>query len=217
MIMWSKLLRERPTALNKGSYHLLIIFFCAMAVVFLRPTYIRMKQADFKFSGIFNFNPHDYWGVRSNDAAYAELLDWARQSPYKLFSVPPYNDRFLSFRYLSGKGVYIFHRDIAQLMYSPTYYLKGIHRITDVAGNAPDLPKSFMNGEVVRTNGQYEANCLKLMASSQFDAIIFERKRLAFDDCRNASPVFQNDTYVVFRTATVRFDEKRESRQGSLQ
>lgn len=217
MILRSTLLRERPTALTKGGYHLPIIFFCAMAVVFLRPTYIRMKQADFKFSAIFNFNHHDYWGVRSSAPAYAELLDWVRQSPDKLFSVPPYDDRFLSFRYLSGKGVYIFHRDIAQLMYSPTYYVKGIHRLTDVAGNAPYLPKSFMNGEVIRTNGQYEANCRKLMASGQFDAIIFERKRLASAECLNASPVFQNDTYVVFRTATVRSDEKRESRNDSLQ
>jgi hypothetical protein len=182
-----------------------ILLFC-VAILFVatllggRHAWIRLKQSDFRLSAVFNFNPEDYWGVRQSDRAYAELLDWARLSPDRLFSVPPYDDRFLSFRFLSGKGVFIFHRDIAQLMYSPDYYIKAVQRLVEVGGNAPYLPKAFMNGEMRRDNGKYEENCRKLLVNNKYDAVIFERARLSLVQCEYQTPVFQNDVYVVFRT-----------------
>ena len=38
-----------------------------------------------------------------------------------LFVVPPYDDRFLSFRTLAGKGIYGHQWDICQVAYSPEY------------------------------------------------------------------------------------------------
>jgi hypothetical protein len=194
------------SSVNSTSYPLAVIV-CALMLAFLHLNYIRLKPLDFNPAKMFNFNPGEYWGIRSSDPDYAELIDWARQSRYKLFSVPPYDDRFLSFRYLSGKGVYIFHRDIAQLMYSPDYYLTGIHRLMELGGSDPLLAKSFMNGEVIRSNGEYESNCQKLIEGSQFDAIIFAKKSLLSIDCKKATPIFQNDSYLVFGTARDLSDE----------
>lgn len=195
----------------KSTFHFCIAVLCVVAIFCGRPAYARLKQADFNLSAVFNFSPADYWGVRLSDRAYAELLDWARQSPDRLFSVPPYDDRFLSFRFLSGKGVYIFHRDIAQLMYSPKYYPAAVRRLVEIAGDAPDLPKAFMNGEVKRHNGEYETNCQKLLTSNQFDAVIFERASLARVQCDYTAPVFQNDTYVVLRTTGILSGEAKDS------
>lgn len=202
LTLWLPFLGDRPTSLAKGHQNrLYIIFICVIAIISFRSAYKKIGKIDFNVRNSFNFNSSDYWGVRTSDRSYAELLDWVRQSPYKLFSVPPYDDRFLSFRFLSGKGVYIFHRDIAQLMYSPNYYLEGVHRLLEVAGNSPDLPKAFMSGEMQRRNGEYEANCRKLIVNRQFNAIIFERKRFVVAECKNNTPVFENDKYVVFSTA----------------
>ena len=164
-----------------------------------KPGWQRFKQADYNFNLLFNFNPSDYWGVRESDRNYSELLDWVKESPYKIFTVPPYNDKFLSFRFLTGKGVYIFHRDIAQLMYSPKYYIKAIKRLVEVAGNSPELPKAFMSGEIVRGNGDYEKNCLYLLESSDYDAVIFDRRQLIIEYCGSEKSIFQNSNYVVFK------------------
>lgn len=186
---------------SKSILYFCIVILCCASYLKGLSAWARLKQADFGLSVMFNFNPSDYWGVRQSDSAYAELLDWARQSPDQLFSVPPYDDRFLSFRFLSGKGVFIFHRDIAQLMYSPSYYIEAVHRLVEIAGDSRYLPKAFMNGEVRRSNGEYEANCRKLLASNMYDAVIFERTRLCHAQCAYQRPAFQNDVYVVFRTS----------------
>ncbi len=149
--------------------------------------------------------------MRSSDGQYAGLLEWVRQSPDRIYSVPPYDDRFLSFRYLSGKGVFIFHRDIAQLMYSPDSYLAGVRRLREVAGDAPDLPKAFMNGEVKRHNGDYEQRCGELMRSERFEAIVFERSRLTSPECLSQPYAFRNGRYIVFRTTGARPDSVRQT------
>lgn len=194
-----------------GSRGLFIVLLCAAAFLSLRPALDRVRQADFDLAQVFNFDPRDYWGLRSTDSQYAGLLDWVRQSPDRMYSVPPYDDRFLSFRYLSGKGVFIFHRDIAQLMYSPDSYLAGVRRLRDVAGDAPDLPKAFMTGEVRRHNGEYELRCRELMKSNQFDAIVFERSRLTSSECLSQPYAFRNGRYVVFHTTGARPDSVRQS------
>lgn len=184
-----------------GGRGLIISLLAVLAVLSLRPTLERLKQADFDLATVFDFDPHDYWGLRWSDSQYAGLLDWVRQSPERMYSVPPYDDRFLSFRYLSGKGVFIFHRDIAQLMYSPDYYLAGVRRLREVAGNAPGLPKAFMSGEVKRPNGEYELRCRELMNSKHFDMIVFERSRLTSPECLSQPHAFRNGRYIVFRTS----------------
>lgn len=162
----------------------------------------KYRQGSIVWPTFLNFDPREYWGIRKNDSAYAELLDWVRGSSYKLYSIPPYNDRFLSFRYLTGKGVYIFHRDIAQLMYSPSYYVTGVNRLVELGGSAPHLPKAFMDGEITRDNGTYETQCRKLISAGKFDAVVLERRRLGNGDCPEGSAEFENDAYVVFRTTT---------------
>jgi hypothetical protein len=190
---------SQPSNATRGSRGLVIILFCALAFLSLRPTFERLRQADFELAAVFDFDPQDYWGLRWSDSQYAGLLDWVRQSPERMYSVPPYDDRFLSFRYLSGKGVFIFHRDIAQLMYSPDYYLSGVRRLREVAGNAPGLPKAFMSGEVKRPNGDYELRCRELMNSKHFDMIVFERSRLTSPECLSRPHAFRNGRYIVFR------------------
>ncbi len=190
----------RPPNTRRGSSGLFIAVLCAVAVLSVRPALERIRHGDFDLAEIFDFDPHDYWGLRSSDNQYAGLLDWVRQSPDRMYSVPPYDDRFLSFRYLSGKGVFIFHRDIAQLMYSPESYLAAVRRLRDVAGDAPELPKAFMTGEVKRHNGEYELRCRELMTSDQFDAIVFERSRLTLPECLSQAHAFRNGRYIVFHT-----------------
>lgn len=176
------------------------IAICLAVYLALFPMRYALRK-ELSSESIFNFQPADYWGIRSSDRTYSQLLDWAKFSPEKLFAVPPYNDRFLSFRYLSGKGVFVFHRDIAQLMYTPKYYGVAVDRLLLVGGHASDLPKAFMSGEVPRGNGIYETQCQKLIENGQFDAIIFEKKRLMPSDCLNGKPIFENGAYVVYRTA----------------
>jgi hypothetical protein len=214
LILLSNSSNSKPVATFKSAHSLMLILFCATSITFMRPAIERLKQAEFNIFVVFDFHPENYWGVRSDDLQYAELLDWVHDSSDQLYSVPPYDDRFLSFRYLSGKGTYIFHRDIAQLMYSPNFYLSAIHRLKEVAGDSPELPKAFMNGEVERHNGEYENNCRGLMVSDRFDAIIFERKRLKLPECLKAQPVFQNDTYLVLRTSEIRLNKTRASNQN---
>jgi hypothetical protein len=194
---WSVPQSQSP-APGRRTNALVLIICLLVSLQALRMDLSRLKQFDYSPSAAFNFDPADYWGGRQRDPAYAELLDWARVSPYKIFSIPPYDDRFLSFRFLSAKGVYVFHRDIAQLMYSPEYYVDAVRRLVMLGGDAPELPKAFMSGEVRRGNGAYEQRCPSLVAGPGYDAIVFEAKSIQATACRSLQPVFQNDAFVVF-------------------
>lgn len=140
---------------------------------------------------ILNFRPGEYWGIRTKDPKYAELLDWARSSGIGFFVVPPYDDRFLGFRYLAGKGIYGHQWDICQLAYSPRYYSVGYNRLLTLGLDASGAPK-------YRWKWNYESRCDELVANLDADAIVFEKKRLGGKACSEKAPLFENDEFVAY-------------------
>jgi hypothetical protein len=141
-----------------------------------------------------NFHPEDYWGVRTGDPFYAELLDWVRGSSLKLFVIPPYDDRFMNFRYLTGKGIFGQQWDIPQLAYSPKYYSIGYERLLQ-------LGLDTGNHVQFRWNWNYETRCKELVENVQADAIIFEKQRMKSADCSTEQPLFDNEMFVAYRTS----------------
>jgi len=143
---------------------------------------------------ILNFHPEDYWGVRTGDPFYAELLDWVRGTSMKFFVIPPYDDRFMTFRYLTGKGIYAQQWDIPQLAYSPKYYYIGYERLLQ-------LGLDTGNQLQFRWNWNYETRCKELIENVQADAIIFEKQRMKTADCSTEQPLFDNELFVAYRTS----------------
>lgn len=142
---------------------------------------------------VLNFRPGEYWGVRPKEPKYAQLLDWARSSGLGLFVVPPYDDRFLSFRYLAGKGIYGHQWDICQLAYSPAYYTVGYDRLAALGLDPAGSPR-------YQWKWNYESRCDELVSRLEADAIIFEKKRLDGKACSGKTPIFENEEFVVYAT-----------------
>lgn len=193
-----------PVGPADGARPLLLIVLCAVAFLAGRTIYWRLEGGGFQLSRVFEFRADRYWGVRNDDGDYADLVDWVKQSPYRLYAIPPYDDRFMTFRYFSGHGVYVFHRDIGQLMYAPTFYVEAVDRLIGLGGSDPRFPKAIMYGLWPVTNGTYEQNCEAVLASQKYDAVIFQKKRLKrlakSPACFSATPVYENKGYVVYRT-----------------
>ncbi len=146
-----------------------------------------------------DFNKDEYWGLRKSDPDYAALIDWSRSSAGHLFVVPPYDDRFTSFRYLTGKGVYALFHDINQLAYSPYYYYMGYNRLIQLGLRTDNLPK-------YRWRWDYEVQWARLISSTSADFIIFEKQNFEKQNlgqswCDEVHPVFENSTFLVFRGA----------------
>ena len=142
------------------------------------------------------FSKSGYWGIRAKAPAYAELIDWTRGQRADLFAVPPYDNRFTSFRYLTGKGVYAHQSDINQLSYSPDYYYKGFDRLLKLGLVTVNSPK-------YKWQWGYENHCAEITENIPADYSIFEKHKLVRGRCGSAPVAYENAEFVVYENRKI--------------
>lgn len=139
---------------------------------------------------VLNLSWDNYFGISEYASDYAKLVSWAKEHPYNLFVVPPDEDIFLSFRYLTKNGLFVTEGDINQLMYSPKYYVQAFERLKLLGINIEGRHKTNYDNyykvpieDLKKTNANY---------------IVYNKSKLMNLLPNIYKRAYENDTYLVF-------------------
>lgn len=140
---------------------------------------------------VLNLSWDNYFGISGYAPDYIKLVNWAKENPYNLFIVPPDEDIFLSFRYLTKNGLFVTEGDINQLMYTPPYYIEAFERLKILGLKIEGRHKTNYHS--------YDKIPVENLIKTNANYIIYNKNKHRNIFSLNFVKVYENNTYLVYK------------------
>lgn len=118
---------------------------------------------------------------------YCDLINWIKNDKTGLYIIPPNDEIFSTFRYLTHKGVYGSLGEVNQLAYSPNHYFELVERLKKLGLESSKPHHHFFNMK----------NCDYLHDVKKFGAKVISSKTFAYRCTDQLKIFYKNSSYQV--------------------